>query len=138
MRIGNAATEQFQLDVCGEILDGLHLARDTPRMSTDETAWDMQCALLDHLEGHWDQPDNGLWEMRGSRQQFVHSKVMAWAGADRAVRTVENHDLDGPVDKWRMLRDEIHAERLSPTATTRTGGPSPSTTARRALTPRCC
>ena len=109
VRIGNAATEQFQLDVWGEILDGLHLAREAG-MSTDETAWDMQCALLDYLEGHWDQPDNGLWEMRGSRQQFVHSKVMAWAGVDRAVRTVENHDLDGPVDKWRMLRDEIHAD----------------------------
>ena len=109
VRIGNAAAQQFQLDVWGEVLDGLHLAREAG-MTIEESAWDVQCALLDFLEGHWDQPDNSLWEVRGPRQQFVHSKVMAWAGVDRAVRTVENHDLDGPVDKWRALRDEIHAD----------------------------
>jgi GH15 family glucan-1,4-alpha-glucosidase len=109
VRVGNAAAEQFQLDVWGEILDGLHLAREAG-MKVDETAWDVQCALLDYLEGHWRDADSSLWEMRGPRRQFVHSKVMAWAGVDRAVRTVVNHHLDGPVDRWRALRDEIHRD----------------------------
>jgi GH15 family glucan-1,4-alpha-glucosidase len=109
VRVGNAAADQFQLDVWGEVLDGLHLAREAGLPVTD-TAWDLQRALLDFLEGHWDDPDNGLWEVRGPRRQFVHSKVMAWAGMDRAVHTVENHGLDGPVDRWREVRDRIHAE----------------------------
>jgi GH15 family glucan-1,4-alpha-glucosidase len=109
VRIGNSAAGQFQLDVWGEVLDGLHLAREAG-LSTDESAWDVQLALLDYLESHWDEPDNGLWEMRGARRHFVHSKVMAWAGVDRAVRTVEHHQLDGPLDKWRALRDEIHSD----------------------------
>lgn len=109
VRIGNAAADQFQLDVWGEVLDGLHLARDAG-MATDDTAWDVQRALLDYLEGHWRDPDNSLWEVRGPRRNFVHSKVMAWAGVDRAVKTVEHHGLPGPVDRWRALRDEIHAE----------------------------
>ncbi|GAA3836795.1 glycoside hydrolase family 15 protein [Nocardioides panacisoli] len=109
VRVGNAAAEQFQLDVWGEILDGLHLARESGLQVT-ETAWDLQLALLDWLEGHWQEPDNGLWEVRGPRRDFVHSKVMAWAGLDRAVRSVERHGLDGPVDRWRATRDQIHAE----------------------------
>ncbi|MGV0785854.1 glycoside hydrolase family 15 protein [Mycolicibacterium sp. XJ2] len=109
VRIGNGAADQFQLDVWGEVLDGLHLARDAG-MTTDDTAWDVQRALLDYLEGHWRDPDNSLWEVRGPRRQFVHSKVMAWAGVDRAVKTVDHHGLPGPVDRWRALRDEIHAE----------------------------
>jgi GH15 family glucan-1,4-alpha-glucosidase len=109
VRIGNSAAGQFQLDVWGEVLDGLHLAREAG-LATDESAWDVQLALLDYLESHWDEPDNGLWEMRGARKHFVHSKVMAWAGVDRAVRTVEHHQLDGPLDKWRALRDEIHSD----------------------------
>jgi GH15 family glucan-1,4-alpha-glucosidase len=109
VRIGNAAAGQFQLDVWGEVLDGLHLAREAGLHTTD-TAWDLQRALLDHLEGHWADPDNGLWEVRGPRRHFVHSKVMAWAGVDRAVHTVRSHGLDGPVDRWREIRDRIHAE----------------------------
>ncbi|OBG84334.1 glucoamylase [Mycobacterium sp. E802] len=109
VRVGNAAAAQFQLDVWGEILDGLHLAREAG-MEADDTAWDVQRALLDYLEGHWCDADSSLWEMRGPRRQFVHSKVMAWAGVDRAVRTVVNHKLDGPVDRWRALRDEIHRD----------------------------
>ncbi|HVW44798.1 MAG TPA: glycoside hydrolase family 15 protein [Amycolatopsis sp.] len=109
VRVGNAASGQFQLDVWGEVLDGLHLAREAG-LTTTEPAWDLQRGLLDFLEGHWDQPDNSLWEMRGRRRHFVHSKVMAWAGLDRAVRTVERHDLDGPVEHWRGLRDEIHRD----------------------------
>ncbi len=109
VRVGNAASGQFQLDVWGEVLDGLHLAR-TAGIHADEPAWDLQRALLDFLEGHWDDPDNGLWEVRGDRRHFVHSKVMAWAGLDRAVQAVERFGLDGPVDRWRATRDKIHAE----------------------------
>jgi GH15 family glucan-1,4-alpha-glucosidase len=109
VRVGNAAADQFQLDVWGEVLDGLHLARETG-IDTSAAAWDMQRALLDFLEGNWRRPDNSLWEVRGRRQHFVHSKVMAWAGLDRAVTAVTRHGLDGPVDRWRAVRDEIHAE----------------------------
>jgi GH15 family glucan-1,4-alpha-glucosidase len=107
VRVGNAAAEQFQLDVWGELLDGLHLGRRGGLAATDD-AWDVQRALLDFLEGAWDQPDNGLWEIRGPRRPFVHSKVMAWAGVDRGVQAVERFGLDGPVDRWRRLRQEIH------------------------------
>jgi GH15 family glucan-1,4-alpha-glucosidase len=107
VREGNAAAGQWQLDVWGEVLDGLHLAREAG-LRVERSAWDLQRALLDHLEGHWDEPDNGLWEMRGPRRHFVHSKVMAWAGVDRAVRTVARHDLGGPTEVWRALRDRIH------------------------------
>jgi len=109
VRIGNAAAEQFQLDVWGEVLDGLHLGREAG-LAVDHNAWDLQRALLDYLEGHWRDPDNSLWEVRGSRRHFVHSKVMAWAGVDRAVHTVQNHGLPGPVPRWRALRDRIHAD----------------------------
>jgi GH15 family glucan-1,4-alpha-glucosidase len=109
VRIGNAAAEQYQLDVWGEVLDGLHVARDAG-VSPSADAWDVQRALLDFLEGRWRDDDNGLWEVRGPRRPFVHSKVLAWAGVDRAVRAVLRHGLDGPVDRWRALRAEIHDE----------------------------
>jgi GH15 family glucan-1,4-alpha-glucosidase len=109
VRLGNAAADQFQLDVWGEVLCGLHVARDAG-MAVEDAGWDLQRALLEVLEGSWRQADNGLWEMRGPRRHFVHSKVMAWAGFDRAVAAVERHRLPGPADRWRALRDEIHAE----------------------------
>lgn len=109
VRIGNDAADQFQLDVWGEVLDSMHLARVAGLEGT-ETTWGVQRALLDYLEGHWDEPDNSLWEVRGPRRHFVHSKVMAWAGVDRAVHSIEHLGLDGPVDKWRELRDRIHAD----------------------------
>jgi GH15 family glucan-1,4-alpha-glucosidase len=109
VRVGNAVAGQFQLDVWGEVLDGLHLVREAG-LPTSHPAWDLQRGLLDFLEGHWDQPDNGLWEVRGPRRHFVHSKVLAWAGVDRAVHTVQAHGLDGPVERWRALRDKIHQE----------------------------
>jgi GH15 family glucan-1,4-alpha-glucosidase len=109
VRVGNAAAQQFQLDVWGEVLDGLHLSREAGIATTDD-GWDLQKALLDFLEGNWQQPDNGLWEVRGPRRHFVHSKVMAWAGLDRAVTAVERHSLDGPVQQWRATRDAIHAD----------------------------
>ncbi|MCK9825023.1 glycoside hydrolase family 15 protein [Nocardioides cavernae] len=107
VRIGNAASAQRQLDVWGEALDGLYQAREAGLDSVD-AAWTLQRALLDWLEGHWDEPDNGLWEMRGPRRHFTHSKVMAWAGVDRAVRSIERHGLDGPAERWRNLAERIH------------------------------
>ncbi|GAB2584588.1 glucoamylase [Paractinoplanes abujensis] len=109
VRVGNAAARQFQLDVWGEVLDGLHLSRAAGLTASDD-GWDVQRALLEFLESNWQQPDNGLWEVRGPRRHFVHSKVMAWAGFDRAVTAVDHHGLDGPVDRWRRLRDTIHAD----------------------------
>ena len=109
VRVGNAASTQLQLDVWGEVINGLHLSREAG-IAADEPSWDLQTALLDHLESAWRQPDNGLWEIRGPRQQFVHSKVMAWTAFDRAVVAVERHGLAGPVERWRTIRDEIHAE----------------------------
>jgi GH15 family glucan-1,4-alpha-glucosidase len=109
VRIGNAAADQFQLDVWGEVLDGLHLGRQAG-LDVNDTAWDIQQALMNFLEGHWRDADNSLWEVRGPRRHFVHSKVMAWVGADRAVHTVEALGLPGPVDRWRRLREEIHRE----------------------------
>jgi len=109
VRIGNDAASQLQLDVWGEVLDGLHLSR-AAGLEADDDAWELQLALLDYLEGNWQQPDNGLWEVRSERQHFVHSKVMAWAGLDRAVQAVERFGLSGPVDRWRATRAEVHAE----------------------------
>lgn len=110
VRIGNGAAGQLQIDVWGETLDALHLAREAG-LETDPDAWRLQKALLAHLEEHWDDVDNGLWEIRGPRRAFVHSRVMAWAGFDRAVRAVEEGGLVGePVERWRAVRDRIHAE----------------------------
>jgi len=113
VRTGNAASDQLQLDVWGETLDVLALARDTG-IGTHDDAWDVQTALMDHLEGAWDQPDNGIWEMRGPRRHFTHSKVMAWVAADRMARAVRTHaDLHGPAERWETLRDTIHADVLA-------------------------
>ncbi len=112
VRTGNAASDQLQLDVWGETLDGLALARDASISARDD-AWDLQVALMNYLEGHWDQPDNGLWEVRGPRRHFTHSKVMAWVAADRMARAVRTHDLLGPADRWEQLRDTIQADVLA-------------------------
>ncbi len=109
VRIGNAAFTQFQLDVFGEVMNALHLARRAG-IDPSEAGWNLQKALLDHLEDVWNEPDEGIWEVRGGRQHFVHSKVMAWVGLDRAIRATEAFGLDGPVEQWRTLRDRIHAE----------------------------
>jgi GH15 family glucan-1,4-alpha-glucosidase len=109
VRIGNAAADQFQLDVWGEVLDGLHVARETG-LAPDADAWSLQRHLLDFLEGNWDRADAGLWEVRGPSRHFVHSKVMAWAGLDRGVAAVERFGLDGDADRWRQVRDRIHAQ----------------------------
>ncbi|MGO9059443.1 MAG: glycoside hydrolase family 15 protein [Candidatus Binataceae bacterium] len=107
VRLGNAAHEQLQLDVYGEVMDALYVAR-RHGFPHDDDAWRVQRALMDFLESAWDQPDNGIWEVRGPRRHFTHSKVMAWVAADRAVRMVERFGTDGPVDRWRALRARIH------------------------------
>ena len=109
VRIGNAASEQLQLDVYGEVMDALYQAR-AHGLAIEQPAWSLQKTLLRYLERAWRRPDEGIWEIRGERQHFVHSKVMAWVAFDRAVRSVEQQDVDGPVDRWRALRDEIHAD----------------------------
>ncbi len=109
VRVGNAAVDQFQLDVYGEVMDTLHLGRQIG-LESDDAAWDLQRALLEFLEDHWRDPDEGIWEIRGPRRQFTHSKVMAWVALDRAVKAVELAGLEGPVERWRALRREIHEE----------------------------
>jgi GH15 family glucan-1,4-alpha-glucosidase len=109
VRIGNAAADQLQLDVFGEVLDALHQARRSG-LSGDGSAWAVQRALLDWLEGGWRLEDEGLWEVRGPRQHFTHSKLMSWVAFDRAVKAVECFGLEGPVDRWKALRAEVHAE----------------------------
>ena len=109
VRVGNAASEQLQIDVYGEVMDALYQAR-IHGLPVEEPAWALQQSLLGYLEEAWRKPDQGIWEIRGERRHFVHSKVMAWVAFDRAVRTVETQELDGPVDRWRAQRDEIHAE----------------------------
>src|SRR5512140_1493178 len=111
VRVGNAAVKQLQLDVYGEVMDALFQAR-RGGIPPEEAAWDLQRALLDFLEGNWMHPDEGLWEVRGGRRHFTHSQIMAWVAFDRAVRTVEEAGAAGPVERWRALRDEIHAQVL--------------------------
>jgi GH15 family glucan-1,4-alpha-glucosidase len=111
VRVGNAAAAQLQLDVWGETLDALAFSREAG-ISRNDDAWALQVNLLEFLEGNWQQPDNGLWEMRGDRQHFVHSKVMAWVAFDRMVSGVEHFRVDGPVDRWRGIRDQIREEVL--------------------------
>jgi GH15 family glucan-1,4-alpha-glucosidase len=109
VRVGNAAHTQFQLDVYGEIMDTLDVARRVG-LDVEAPAWDMQVALLEFLESHWREPDDGIWEVRGPRRHFVHSKVMAWVGMDRAVKAVEMYGMEGPVERWRRCAADIHTE----------------------------
>lgn len=109
VRIGNAAAGQFQLDVYGEVMDALHGARRAG-IEPEETAWELQRVLMEFLEGHWDEPDEGIWEVRGPRRHFTHSKVMAWVAFDRAVQAVERFGLEGPVERWRARRAAVHEE----------------------------
>jgi GH15 family glucan-1,4-alpha-glucosidase len=107
VRVGNAAYKQLQLDVWGEMMDALHLARAGGLVHLP-SAWALQIEALKHLETIWHEPDDGIWEMRGGRKHFTHSKVMAWVAFDRCVRDAEKYELEGPVERWREVRDEIH------------------------------
>jgi GH15 family glucan-1,4-alpha-glucosidase len=109
VRIGNAAHGQFQLDVYGELFDLMYQARRVGLEAVTE-GWQVGRALMDFLETAWQKPDEGIWEVRGPRRHFTHSKVMAWLAFDRAVKSCENFGLDGPVGHWRSIRDAIHAE----------------------------
>ncbi|MFP3467583.1 glycoside hydrolase family 15 protein [Leifsonia sp. SIMBA_070] len=111
VRVGNAASEQLQLDVWGEVLDGLSLTRST--IGAGDDAWNVQRALVDHLADHWQEPDNGLWEMRGPRRHFTHSKVMAWVAVDRMIDGAQQFGLPGPVRRWERLRAEIRRDILA-------------------------
>ena len=109
VRIGNDAYQQHQMDVYGEVMDALQLARRSG-LKPDENAWSMQQALLEFLVNDWHNPDDGIWEVRGPTRHFVHSKVMTWVAMDRGVKAVERFHLPGDVDRWRKSRDEIHEQ----------------------------
>jgi GH15 family glucan-1,4-alpha-glucosidase len=111
VRVGNAATRQFQLDQYGEVMDLFRAAR---RAGIDpEEAWPLQRELVEFVAAHWRDPDNGFWEIRGEPRHFVHSKVMAWVAVDRAIEAVREHRKDGPVESWQKLHDEIREDVLS-------------------------
>jgi GH15 family glucan-1,4-alpha-glucosidase len=109
VRIGNAAVDQRQTDVMGEIMAALDLAREQGLEDTPES-WSLQRALVNNLARHWDEPDNGLWEIRGPLRHFTHSRVMVWVALDRAINAVERHGLKGPLERWRSLRSTVRAE----------------------------
>ncbi len=108
VRVGNAASEQFQLDVYGEVIDAMFQAR-RHGLEASEFGWRVGRKIFDFLEENWQKPDEGIWEVRGPRRHFTHSKVMAWVAFDRAVKAAERYRLDGPVDQWVKVRDAIHS-----------------------------
>ena len=109
MRIGNGAVDQRQTDVLGEVMCALSMARHHGLAETRDS-WSLQRTLVNELAGTGSEPDNGLWEIRGEQRHFTHSRVMVWAAFDRAIEGVEQHGLEGPVDDWRRIRDEVRAE----------------------------
>lgn len=111
VRIGNGAVRQRQNDVLGEVMIALELARQAG-LHESANSWALQRALVDDLAEHWDEPDNGLWEIRGPQRHFTHSRVMVWVAFDRAIRAVEEHGLEGPAERWRELRDRVREEVL--------------------------
>jgi GH15 family glucan-1,4-alpha-glucosidase len=112
VRIGNSASGQLQIDVYGEIIDALHLARVKGLRASDD-AWSMTSKVFEWLESGWQEPDEGIWEVRGGRRHFTHSKVMAWVAFDRAVKAIEKLGRTGPIDRWRQTRDTIKADVLA-------------------------
>jgi GH15 family glucan-1,4-alpha-glucosidase len=109
VRIGNAAHQQLQLDVYGELMDALYQAR-RGGLAENKRAWAIQCALLDHLKTIWTEPDEGIWEVRGGRKQFTYSKIMAWVAFDRAIKSATEFGMEGPVADWNGVRDAIHSD----------------------------
>ena len=112
VRVGNGAVCQRQADVLGQVMIALQHARDAG-LEEDQHTWALQRALVNELAEHWNEPDHGLWEVRGPKRHFTHSRVMVWVAFDRAVQAVEGNGFDGPVDRWRALRDEVREEVLS-------------------------
>jgi GH15 family glucan-1,4-alpha-glucosidase len=108
VRVGNAASQQLQLDVWGELMDSFHVARESQLPSREED-WRLQHAVVEYLEGIWQQADEGIWEVRGKQRSFTHSRVMAWVALDRAIKGIEQHGLGGPLERWKACRDEIFA-----------------------------
>ncbi|WP_441249637.1 glycoside hydrolase family 15 protein [Kitasatospora sp. McL0602] len=109
VRVGNGAAGQLQLDVYGEVVEALHLAHMTG-LTRNDHAHHLQLKLISYLEQHWQEPDEGIWEVRGPRRHFVHSKVMAWVAVDRTIKLIEQSPADGPLERWRELRDTIHRD----------------------------
>ncbi|NLS08314.1 glycoside hydrolase family 15 protein, partial [Rhizobium sp. P32RR-XVIII] len=109
VRIGNDASGQMQIDVYGELIETLHAARDA-ELQPQEEAWRLQKVLLDHLETAWRLPDRGIWEVRGAPRSFTHSRMMAWVAFDRAITSTERYGLEGPVAKWRQVRQQVHGD----------------------------
>ncbi|MEU5369768.1 glycoside hydrolase family 15 protein [Streptomyces sp. NPDC005951] len=109
VRVGNGAANQLQLDVYGEVTEALHLAHMTG-LTRNDYAMGLQLKLIEYLENHWEEPDEGIWEVRGPRRHFVHSKVMAWVAVDRTIKLIESGDADGPLERWYELRDDIHRD----------------------------
>lgn len=108
VRVGNAASNQLQLDIYGELIDGLYQSRSDV-LAPAPSGWELQEKLVEHLLQIWDQPDDGIWEVRGAARQFTYSKVMAWVALDRTVRDAERFKLQAPLDRWRYFRDHLHA-----------------------------
>ena len=109
VRIGNAAHAQLQLDVYGELMDAFHQAR-VADLELDESTWDLECKVLEHLAEIWNQPDSGIWERRGDGKHYVSSKVLTWVAFDRAIKSAEKFGFEAPLEQWRTLRDTIHRE----------------------------
>lgn len=109
VRIGNAAAQQLQLDIYGEMMDALHQGR-LGNFSIERADWMLQLKLVEHLETVWNQPDEGIWEVRGGRRQFTYSKMMAWVAFDRSIKAIEQFGVEGPIERWRAIRGQIHDE----------------------------
>jgi len=109
VRVGNAAVNQFQLDVIGEVMVALHAARKAG-VTESAFSWPLQRALMAFLEQNWHRPDQGIWEMRGTAREFTHSRVMVWAAFDRAVRAITEHGMEGPLVRWTALRDQLRRD----------------------------
>ena len=109
VRIGNAAHAQLQLDVYGELIDAFHQAR-TAKLKLDDGSWALECAVLEHLAGVWDQPDHGIWERRGEGRRYVSSKVLTWVAFDRGIKSAEQFGFEAPLERWRTLRHTIHRD----------------------------